>query len=94
MTPVIVSEGEVAAGRQSMVGEWFFVTAVLLLLVVSLSNKALEVAHNALFLLLSVSTVPQIPLQGHYMFFGVSSSLFAHSSRSSAALSTLFLRKF
>lgn len=62
--PVIVPvpEGEVAAGRQSMVGEWFFVTAVLLLLVVSLSNNTLEVAHNALFLLLSVSTVPQIPL--------------------------------
>ncbi|XP_029629440.1 uncharacterized protein si:ch211-153b23.3 [Salmo trutta] len=82
LSPLIVSEPkvEVAAGRQAMVGDWFFVTAALLLLVVSLSNDALEVAHNALFLLLSVSTVPQIPLQGYYMFFGVSCSLFAASS--------------
>ncbi|XP_041733885.2 uncharacterized protein LOC121567722 [Coregonus clupeaformis] len=82
LSPLIVSEpmGEVAAGRQAMVGDWFFVTAALLLLVVSLSNDALEVAHNALFLLLSVSTVPQIPLQGYYMFFGVSCSLFAAAS--------------
>lgn len=52
----------------------------LLLLVVSLSNDALEVTHNALFLLLSVCTVPQIPLQGYYVFFGVSCSLFATAS--------------
>ncbi|KAK6296102.1 hypothetical protein J4Q44_G00338150 [Coregonus suidteri] len=82
LSPLIVSEpmGEVAAGRQAMVGDWFFVTAALLLLVVSLSNDALEVAHNALFLLLSVSTIHQIPLQGYYMFFGVSCSLFAAAS--------------
>ncbi|KAK6297913.1 hypothetical protein J4Q44_G00309680 [Coregonus suidteri] len=82
MSAVIVSEpdGEVATGRQAMVGDWFFVAVALLLLVVSLSNDALEVTHNALFLLLSVSTVPQIPLQGYYVFFGVSCSLFASAS--------------
>ncbi|XP_064829065.1 uncharacterized protein LOC135545386 [Oncorhynchus masou masou] len=82
LSAVIVSEpeGEVATGRQAMVGDWFFVAVALLLLVVSLSNDTLEVTHNALFLLLSVSTVPQIPLQGYYVFFGVSCSLFASAS--------------
>ncbi|XP_036826154.1 uncharacterized protein LOC110504477 [Oncorhynchus mykiss] len=82
LSAVIVSEPEreVATGRQAMVGDWFFVAVALLLLVVSLSNDTLEVTHNALFLLLSVSTVPQIPLQGYYVFFGVSCSLFASAS--------------
>ncbi|MED6269205.1 hypothetical protein CHARACLAT_030872, partial [Characodon lateralis] len=36
----------------------------------------LELIHNLLFFLLTVSTVPQIPLQGYYIFFGVACSLF------------------
>lgn len=63
-----------------MVGDWFFVTAGLVLCVGSLNTDVLELIHNMLFVLLTVSTIPQIPLQGYYIFFGVACSLFTAAS--------------
>lgn len=46
----------------------------------SLNMDVLELIHNMLFVLLTVSTIPQIPLQGYYIFFGVACSLFTAAS--------------
>ncbi|MEQ2287273.1 hypothetical protein AMECASPLE_010706 [Ameca splendens] len=73
---LIVEDSKVASGRQAMVGDWFFVVAALVLCVGSLNMDVLELIHNLLFVLLTVSTVPQIPLQGYYIFSGVACSLF------------------
>ncbi|KAK5613346.1 hypothetical protein CRENBAI_023377 [Crenichthys baileyi] len=73
---LIVEDSKVVSGRQAMVGDWFFVVAALVLCVGSLNTDVLELIHNLLFVLLTVSTVPQIPLQGYYIFFGVACSLF------------------
>lgn len=67
-------------GRESMVGNWFFVAAALVLCIGSLNMDVLEVLHNMMFVVLTVSTVPQIPSQGYYTFFGVACSLFAAAS--------------
>ncbi|XP_070409670.1 uncharacterized protein [Nothobranchius furzeri] len=73
---LIVEHSQVVAGREAMVGDWFFVVAGLVLCVGSLNMDTLELIHNLLFVLLTVSTIPQIPLQGYYIFFGVACSLF------------------
>uniref|UniRef100_A0A3B3WWU8 Threonylcarbamoyl-AMP synthase n=1 Tax=Poecilia mexicana TaxID=48701 RepID=A0A3B3WWU8_9TELE len=73
---LIVEDGKVVSGREAMVGDWFFVVAALVLCVGSLNMDVLELIHNLFFVLLTVSTVPQIPLQGYYIFFGVACSLF------------------
>lgn len=67
---------QVVPGREAMVGNWFFVAAGLVLCVGSLNMDILELIHNLLFVLLTVATIPQIPLQGYYIFFGVVCSLF------------------
>ncbi|XP_040903525.1 uncharacterized protein LOC121188051 [Toxotes jaculatrix] len=77
---LIVEDSKVVSGRESMVGDWFFVVAGLLLCVGSLNMDVLELIHNMLFVLLTVSTIPQIPLQGYYIFFGVACSLFTAAS--------------
>ncbi|AWP12239.1 transmembrane protein TA-2-like [Scophthalmus maximus] len=69
-------EGQIMSGREAMVGNWFFVVAGLVLCVGSLNMDVLELIHNMLFVLLTVSTIPQIPLQAYYIFFGVACSLF------------------
>ncbi|KAM7389609.1 hypothetical protein PAMP_023574 [Pampus punctatissimus] len=73
---LIVEDSEVTSGRQPMVGDWFFVAAALVLCCGSLNMDVLELIHNMLFVLLTVSTIPQIPLQGYHIFFGVACSLF------------------
>ncbi|CAL8263441.1 unnamed protein product [Lota lota] len=70
----------VSSGREAMVGNWFFVAAALVLCVGSLNTDCLELSHNTLFLLLTISSIPQIPLQGYYIFFGVACSLFTAAS--------------
>ncbi|XP_029369164.1 uncharacterized protein LOC115050470 [Echeneis naucrates] len=77
---LIAEESAVASGREPMVGDWFFVAAALVLCVGSLNMNVLELIHNMLFVLLTVSTVPQIPLQGYYIFFGVACSVFTAAS--------------
>ncbi|XP_056238653.1 uncharacterized protein LOC130173414 [Seriola aureovittata] len=80
LSVLIVKESTVVSGRQAMVGDWFFVAAALVLCVGSLNMDVLEVIHNMLFVLLTVSTIPQIPLHGYYIFFGVACSLFTAAS--------------
>lgn len=71
-----VEDSTVVSGRASMVGNWFFVIAGLVLCLGSLNTDVLELIHNMLFILLTVSTIPQIPVRVYYIFFGLSCSLF------------------
>lgn len=75
-----LKSNSVASGRESMVGNWFFVAAGVVLCIGSLNMDVLELIHNMMFVLLTVSTVSQIPAQGYYIFFGVACSLFAAAS--------------
>lgn len=75
-----LKSNSVAAGRESMVGNWFFVAAGVVLCIGSLNMDVLELIHNIIFVLLTVSTISQIPAQGYYIFFGVACSLFAAAS--------------
>ncbi|KAJ8338368.1 hypothetical protein SKAU_G00373340 [Synaphobranchus kaupii] len=73
----VLMDGWVPAGaREAMVGDWFFLAAAMTLCVLSLNMDTLELLHNSMFLLLTVSTISQIPLKGYYVFFGVTCSLF------------------
>lgn len=72
-----VDGSSVEPGREAMVGNWFFVVAALILCVGSLTTDVFELIHNVLFVLLTVSTIPQIPVQGYYYFFGAALALFA-----------------
>ncbi|XP_066544364.1 uncharacterized protein LOC136711799 [Amia ocellicauda] len=69
-------ETAVASAREGMVGDWFFLASAIVLCLMSLNRDILELAHNALFLLLTIATVPQIPLRAYYIFFGVACCLF------------------
>ncbi|KAF3693784.1 YrdC domain-containing protein [Channa argus] len=80
VSTVIVEDSKVVSARDSMVGNWFFVVAGLVLFVGSLNMDVLELIHNMLFVLLTVSTIPQIPRQAYYIFFGVACSLFTAAS--------------
>lgn len=73
---LIGNKSEVGSAREAMVGNWFFVVAGLILCVGSLNMDILELIHNMLFVLVTVSSVPQIPLEGYYIFFGVACALF------------------
>lgn len=75
-----MEDSKVVSGRESMVGNWFFVISGLVLCMGSLNMDVLELIHNMLFVLLTVSTIPQIPLQGYCIFFGVACSLFTAGS--------------
>uniref|UniRef100_A0A8C6T8Y6 Threonylcarbamoyl-AMP synthase n=1 Tax=Neogobius melanostomus TaxID=47308 RepID=A0A8C6T8Y6_9GOBI len=68
---------EVSVGREAMVGDWFFVLASLVICAGSLNTDLLELIHNILFLLVTVSTVSQIPFHVYYIFFGITCCLFA-----------------
>ncbi|KAM9740750.1 uncharacterized protein ACNS7B_012079 [Menidia menidia] len=76
VSTLVVEDSQVDSGREAMVGDWFFVVAGLVLCVGSLNMDILELIHNLLFVLVAVATIPQIPLQGYYIFFGVACSLF------------------
>ncbi|XP_069049055.1 uncharacterized protein [Lepisosteus oculatus] len=73
---VMVGKEEVGGARDGMVGDWFFLAAAIVLCLLSLNTDTLELLHNALFLLLTISTISQIPLQRYYIFFGVACCLF------------------
>nr|XP_061783952.1 uncharacterized protein si:ch211-153b23.3 isoform X2 [Nerophis lumbriciformis] len=79
-TRIYFEDANVTSGRNPMVGNWFFVVAALVLCIGSLSMDALELVHNILFLLLTISTIPQIPLKDYYIFFGVACSIFTAAS--------------
>nr|XP_033489598.1 uncharacterized protein si:ch211-153b23.3 [Epinephelus lanceolatus] len=80
LSVLVVEDSKVVSGRETMVGNWFFVMAGVVLCVGSLNTDVLELIHNMLFVLLTLSTIPQIPLQGYYIFFGVACSLFTAAS--------------
>ncbi|XP_037637135.1 uncharacterized protein si:ch211-153b23.3 [Sebastes umbrosus] len=80
VSALVVEDSKVVSGRDTMVGDWFFVVAGLVLCVGSLNTDVLELIHNMLFVLLTLSTIPQIPLQGYYIFFGIACSLFTAAS--------------
>ncbi|XP_044061848.1 uncharacterized protein si:ch211-153b23.3 [Siniperca chuatsi] len=80
VSALVVEDNKVVLGRETMVGNWFFVMAGLALCVGSLKIDVLELIHNMLFVLLTVSTIPQIPLKGYYIFFGLTCSLFTAAS--------------
>uniref|UniRef100_A0A3P9IUH9 Threonylcarbamoyl-AMP synthase n=1 Tax=Oryzias latipes TaxID=8090 RepID=A0A3P9IUH9_ORYLA len=80
ISSLIRDDSAVASGRNAMIGDWFFVVAGLVLCLGSLNMDALELIHNMFFVLLTVAAVPQIPLQGYYIFFGVACSLFTAAS--------------
>ncbi|KAF5908000.1 YrdC domain-containing protein, mitochondrial, partial [Clarias magur] len=73
---VLTGKSEAATARQAMVGNWFFLAAALLLCVASLNMDMLELIHNGIFFLLTISTIPQIPLDRYYIFYGVACSIF------------------
>ncbi|MGH0180745.1 UNVERIFIED_CONTAM: hypothetical protein FKN15_004966 [Acipenser sinensis] len=73
---VLIDREGAVSGRERMVGDWFFLATAIVLCLMSLNMDVLEVAHNLVFLLLTVSTISQIPLRGYYIFFGVICSLF------------------
>ncbi|XP_053486600.1 uncharacterized protein si:ch211-153b23.3 [Ictalurus furcatus] len=73
---VVTTRSEAATARQAMVGNWFFLAAALVLCVASLNMDMLELVHNGVFFLLTISTISQIPLDGYYIFFGVACSIF------------------
>ncbi|KAK2849290.1 hypothetical protein Q5P01_009124 [Channa striata] len=80
VSTLIVEDSKVASARETMVGNWFFVVASLVLCVGSLNMDVLELIHNVFFVVLTVSTIPQIPRQAYYIFFGVACSLFTAAS--------------
>lgn len=77
---LIVEDSKVVSGREMMVGNWFFVMSSVVLCVGSLNTDVLELIHNMLFVLLTLSTIPQIPLQRYYIFFGAACSVFTVAS--------------
>ncbi|XP_065105178.2 uncharacterized protein [Paramisgurnus dabryanus] len=70
--------GKTEAGevRQAMVGNWFFLSAALVFCIMSLNKDSFELVHNSFFILVTISTISQIPIDRHYIFFGVTCSLF------------------
>ncbi|XP_059378166.1 uncharacterized protein LOC132114054 [Carassius carassius] len=75
---VSVTIGRTEAGevRHDMVGNWFFVSAALVFCIASLHKDTLELVHNSFFVLVTISTISQIPIERYYIFFGVTCSLF------------------
>ncbi|XP_063046714.1 uncharacterized protein si:ch211-153b23.3 [Engraulis encrasicolus] len=72
----LAQDDDAASGRLGMVGDWFFVASAVVLCVVCLNMDTLELLHNLSFLLLTISTISQIPLHGYYYFYGVACSIF------------------
>lgn len=71
-----ISRAEAGEVRHAMVGNWFFVSAALVLCIASLNKDTLELIHNSFFVLVTISTISQIPIERYYIFFGVTCSLF------------------
>ncbi|XP_061542406.1 uncharacterized protein si:ch211-153b23.3 isoform X1 [Phycodurus eques] len=77
---LIVEDTKVTSARDPMVGNWFFVVGALVLCCGSLNMDVLELSHNMLFLLLTISTIPQISLNHYYIFFGIACTMFTGAS--------------
>ncbi|KAM5127188.1 uncharacterized protein ACMZJ9_020822 [Mantella aurantiaca] len=73
---VVLSSTNVSDSRVLMVGDWFFLASACVFCFLSLNKDALEISHNVAFVLVTVSTIQQIPSRAYYIFFGVTCSLF------------------
>ncbi|XP_069068155.1 uncharacterized protein [Pleurodeles waltl] len=73
---VFLSTDNVDGSRAGMVGSWFFLVTACIIFVMSFNRDLLEVLQNAGFILLTVSTIQQIPLLGSRIFFAVACSLY------------------
>ncbi|KAJ1101613.1 hypothetical protein NDU88_006679 [Pleurodeles waltl] len=77
---VLLSVDNVDESRAGMVGGWFFLVTASILCLMSLNRDLLELLQNSCFLLLTVSTIHQIPLKGSHIFFGVVCSFYTATS--------------
>ncbi|XP_044885248.1 uncharacterized protein LOC123376981 isoform X2 [Mauremys mutica] len=73
---VFISIDNVQQSRMGMIGDWFFLATACMLFLMAFNKDVLEVLQNAAFILLTISTIHQIPIRGAYVFFGVSCSLY------------------
>ncbi|CAM5165662.1 unnamed protein product, partial [Natator depressus] len=73
---VFISIDDVQQSRMGMIGDWFFLATACMLFLMAFNKDVLEVLQNAAFVLLTISTIHQIPIRGAYVFFGVSCSLY------------------
>ncbi|XP_075440973.1 uncharacterized protein LOC142486220 [Ascaphus truei] len=72
----ILTSTNVEKSRESLVGDWFFLAGACLFCFLSLNKDMLEIIHNISFVLMTISTIQQIPRSGSYIFFGVTCSIF------------------
>ncbi|XP_043913406.1 uncharacterized protein LOC122789969 [Protopterus annectens] len=75
--------------RIEMLGDWFFLVIALIFCLIALNRDTLELLHNGFFVLLTVSTIPQIWGIAYYMFFGIMCSLYAALSLYSTFVSLI-----
>ncbi|XP_048369782.1 uncharacterized protein LOC125442459 [Sphaerodactylus townsendi] len=73
---VFIQSKNVQLSRAGMVGDWFFLATACVILLMSFNRDVLEVVHNSLFVLLTVSTIQQIPIRGAYIFWGVACCIY------------------
>uniref|UniRef100_A0A8C5QPM0 Threonylcarbamoyl-AMP synthase n=1 Tax=Leptobrachium leishanense TaxID=445787 RepID=A0A8C5QPM0_9ANUR len=73
---VALAPKSISVSRQFMVGDWFFLVAACVLCFLSLNKDILELIHNIAFVLVTISTIQQIPSTPAYIFFGVTCSIF------------------
>ncbi|XP_018419757.1 PREDICTED: uncharacterized protein LOC108793341 [Nanorana parkeri] len=73
---VVLTSTQVSDVRELLVGDWFFLASACMFCFLSLNKDALDIAHNVAFVLMTVSTIQQIPSRAYYIFFGVTCSLF------------------
>lgn len=74
---VFIRTENVQQSRMGMIGDWFFLATACMLFFMSFNMDTLEVIQNSAFILLTISTIHQIPIRGAYIFFGVSCSLYS-----------------
>nr|XP_033802464.1 uncharacterized protein LOC117361363 [Geotrypetes seraphini] len=73
---VFIQSENVHQSRVGMIGSWFFLIIAIVFCLMSINRDILEVAHNACFVLLTISTIHQIPARGSYIFFGVACCIY------------------
>ncbi|XP_030065003.1 uncharacterized protein LOC115473937 [Microcaecilia unicolor] len=73
---VFIQSENVEQSRVGMIGSWFFLIIAIIFCLMSINRDILEVAHNVCFVLLTISTIHQIPARGSYILFGVACSIY------------------
>ncbi|XP_048400816.1 uncharacterized protein si:ch211-153b23.3 [Stegostoma tigrinum] len=73
---VLINANNLDSSRARMTGDWFFLVTALILCLMSLNRNKLEIIHNGFFVLLTISTIPQINTVSYYRFFGAVCSMY------------------